>query len=156
MLETKLAASSEDLSETRKLFEEYLFTRPNDPALENFKDEIKRLPGEYEHPKGCIILACCEGQTAGCVALRESGERVGEIKRLYVRPSFRGLKIGKFMMKEIIKQAGVLNYQSVRLDTIPSMKTAQSLYREMGFKEIAAYRFNPNPGTRFFEFTITD
>ena len=146
----------EHLRDAKKLLQEYAETRPGDPALTNFPMEIAQLPGEYAAPKGCFLLAYLEDQPIGCVALHEWGEGITEMKRLYVQPQTRGLGVGRKLVEEIINQAKTIGYSRIYLDTIPVMEKAQTLYRAIGFTEIAPYRYNPNKGTLFFELKLKE
>ena len=112
------------------------------------------LPGEYSSPRGRILVAEKEGETIGCVALRDLGEGVCEMKRLYVRPAFRGGGIGRSLAEEIVRIAKQEGYEKMRLDTLASMKTAIALYRSMGFRDIEPYRFNPICGAVYLELNL--
>jgi ribosomal protein S18 acetylase RimI-like enzyme len=156
MLEIIHAETEEQLDIVRMLFEEYQGTRPGDPALEDFPAEISSLPGRYGPPDGALLLAFYDGEPAGCVALRAVDQQTAEMKRLYVRPQCRGLRVGKTLAEARIEEARKSGFERMRLDTIPGMDEAQSLYRRLGFKEIPAYRFNPNPQTLFFELSLIE
>lgn len=154
MLRIVTLESLEHLISARKLFQEYSETRAGDPALTGFAAEIAGLPGKYAGPKGCLLLAYCEDEAVGCVALHEWKAEVAEMKRLYVQPSHRGFGIGKTLVKRIIEEANAIGYSHLRLDTIPGMDRAQALYRDQGFRQITPYRHNPNAGTLFFELSL--
>jgi ribosomal protein S18 acetylase RimI-like enzyme len=77
------------------------------------------------------------------------------MKRLFIRPQFRGLKLGRFLSERVIDEARAIGYASMVLDTLPSMRQAQALYRSLGFREIAPYRFNPIPGTAYMELVLS-
>jgi putative acetyltransferase len=138
----------------RRLFLEYQASRPNDPALQNFDQEILDLPGCYAPPQGCLLLAFQEQEVCGCVAVHPWSTGVAEMKRLYVRPPFRRWGAGKVLVEAAVVQARNRGYSCIRLDTIPTMIAAQALYRSLGFQEIPAYRINPNLGTKFFELRL--
>ena len=148
------ATSGEDLREAKLLFQEYAASLEFDLGFQNFEEELAGLPGDYAPPEGCLLLARKENQIAGCVALRKISRAGCEMKRLYVRPRFRGSGVGKVLGRAIIEQAGKIGYRSMRLDTVPSMKTARQLYRLLGFKMTAAYRYNPIAGAEFLELKL--
>ena len=144
----------EELLETRKLFEEYAESLPITLDFQGFDEELAGLPGEYASPDGCLLIALWKKQVTGCVALRYLGPGMCEMKRLYTKPQFRGLGIGRALCEEAIKRARQLGYERMRLDTLPSMETAKGLYRSLGFREIEPYRFNPVEETSFMELTL--
>ncbi len=151
----------EGIGEIQNLMTEYLQTEykeavKNDPAaIQKFNREISNLPGEYAAPEGLLLLAKeCECST-GCVALRKIGETVCEMKRLYVKPEFRGKKIGKRLTQALIEKASKMGYHKMRLDTTPSMKQAIQLYHSLGFKEIQKYREVPTSCSIFMEMKLS-
>ncbi len=140
-----------DLAVVRELFEEYGRTLGIDLSFQGFDDELATLPGKYAPPHGTVIIARADGKPCGCAALRRIDERTCEMKRLYVRPESRGLRVGGELVLRIIEAAQARGYETMRLDTLPSMKSAVSLYRSFGFQEIEPYIFNPIPGALFME-----
>jgi len=148
------AHSQEELRQVKLLFSEYASSLDFDLSFQNFDNELSNLPGEYSLPSGAILLAYYEGSAAGCVAMRRLAEDVCEMKRLYVRPAFRGKKIGKALSVAIIDEARKRGYSRMRLDTVPSMKEAIQLYRSLGFKETYPYRYNPRAGAMFLELIL--
>ena len=139
-----------DVSIARDLFLEYGQSLGIDLAFQDFEREIATLPGDYDP----ILIAHWNGEVAGCVALHTLERRVCEMKRLYVRPSFRGHAIGRALAGAIIGEAKRRGYARMRLDTLPSMQDAMRLYESLGFIDIEPYRFNPIAGSRFLELEL--
>jgi GNAT superfamily N-acetyltransferase len=147
--------SAEDLLATRELFREYAAGLGVDLSFQHFDAERAELLGAYAPPTGRLILARVEAEPAGCIALRALEPAICEMKRLYVRPAFRGLGLGRQLVERIIAEAQTAGYAQMRLDTLPTMAEARRLCREVGFKEIPAYCYNPVPGTSFMELMLS-
>jgi putative acetyltransferase len=135
----------------RELFLEYAAWLTVDLCFQDFDAELATLPGKYAPPTGAILLAQVQGAVAGCVAMRRLEPSVGEMKRLWVRQSFRHCGIGKLLIEAIVERARAAGYERLRLDTLPQMKTAVVLYRALNFYEVPAYYNNPVPGAIFLE-----
>jgi putative acetyltransferase len=149
------AQSPDDIEHARQLFNEYAGWLEIDLCFQSFDKELAELPGEYTPPTGCLLLAIQDTGIAGCVALRQIGDGVCEIKRLFVRPEFRGQRLGRQLAEAIIREARQIGYQRMRLDTLPpKMNDAIGLYRALGFKEIEPYYNNPVPGAKFMELVL--
>ena len=153
-MELLQAVSPEELKAVRELFLEYASSLGFDLCFQGFSDELARLPGEYAPPAGRLFLAFEDGRMAGCVGLRPLDAGDCEMKRLYVRPAFRGSGIGRKLALAVIDAARNAGYGRMRLDTLDSMKEAIALYESLGFQEIPPYRFNPIEGARYFELRL--
>jgi GNAT superfamily N-acetyltransferase len=144
------AASAGDLDEIRAMLREYAAWLEVDLCFQNFEEELAGLPGEYRPPRGRLLIA----EQAGCVGLRPLDEEICEMKRLFVRPEHRGSGLGRQLVEAIIGEARSIGYRRMRLDTMPKMAGAQGLYASLGFRDIPAYRYNPEPGARFLELEL--
>jgi putative acetyltransferase len=154
MLNIRNADSAADLREARMLFEEYAASLDHDLSFQNFEEELVTLPGNYARPDGRLLLAAWDEALAGCVALRRLESGTCELKRLYVRPAFRAQKIGRALAERVIQEAREAGYRKMRLDTLPSMTSAITLYRRLGFQPIESYRENPVAGAVFLELQL--
>jgi putative acetyltransferase len=148
------ALDSRSLATVRALFEEYAGALGIDLGFQDFFTELETLPGSYAPPLGRLLLGFEDGAPAGCVALRPLDPGIAEMKRLYVRPAFRGGGWGRILAERIIAEALEAGYARMRLDTLPSMAGARALYRSLGFREIPPYRHNPVAGTAFLELAL--
>ena len=156
IVEYQYAVDKDMIEEVRTLFKEYAGSLEIDLCFQNFSEELESLPGKYKSPEGILLLASVSGEGSGCIALRKLSQDICEMKRLYVRDKYRGLGIGKTLINMLIDEARKLNYSYMRLDTLATMKDAQSLYLSFGFYDIEPYVYNPVEGTRFMELKIND
>lgn len=154
--------SDQDVQEARGLFQEYAAWLGINLCFQNFDKELAELPGDYVPPSGRLFLAIENDQIVGCVALRKigdakNGEAVCEMKRLYLRPNFRGQGLGRTLAEGVIAAAREIGYARMRLDTLPGrMDRAIAMYRSLGFKEIEPYYDNPVEGAAFMELELRE
>jgi putative acetyltransferase len=144
-----------ELAATKEIFLEYAVSLGFDLCFQDFETEIAHLPGDYAAPRGALLLAHVDGALAGCCALRplDSSDYVNaaEMKRLYVRPAFRGLGLGRQLAEAILDEARMGGYDSVLLDTLDDMDIARAMYEELGFREIPPYYHNPLAGAHYLK-----
>lgn len=154
MLEIIEPYDGKRLEAVRKLFQEYASSLGISLDFQSFDEELADLPGDYRPPAGRLLLAHWAGEPAGCVALRRIEGSICEMKRLYTRPGFRRLGIGRALCEALIEEARRGGYERMRLDTLPSMEAAKAMYVSFGFREIAPYRYNPIEGAMFLELEL--
>ena len=154
MIDIRPARFPDDIEAVRAIFREYADGLGIDLGFQAFDEELAALPGKYSPPRGTILLAWRDERVIGCVALRAFEFDICEMKRLYVRPEGRGNQIGTLLAQAVVHAAKEAGYRRMRLDTLPSMKSAQRLYASLGFRPISAYVFNPVEGTQFLELEI--
>jgi ribosomal protein S18 acetylase RimI-like enzyme len=154
MMRITQALAAADIAIVRGLFLEYQSQLGIDLSYQQFDEEVSSLPGDYAPPRGRLLLAWHDDAPVGCVGLREIPDGAAEMKRLFVRPSGRGLGVGHALVARLLEEAREAGYDRVVLDTLPSMQSAQRLYEQFGFRDIAAYRESPVPGTRFLSVTL--
>lgn len=147
-----------DWDEVRAIFQEYAQTLTVDLDFQGFADELAQLPGDYAEPRGALLLAWVNGSVAGCCALRpldtSDYPNAAEMKRLYVRQSFRGLGLGRQLSEAILDAAKRSGYSCVLLDTLDEMESARALYEDLGFDEIPPYYHNPHAGAHYLKVDI--
>jgi GNAT superfamily N-acetyltransferase len=149
------AVTPAQIAQAREMFLEYAQSLGFSLCFQNFDQELAGLPGDYAPPGGRLLLAEFDNQLAGCVALHKFDGDSCEMKRLYLRPKFRGKGLGRILAEAIIGEARQIGYLRMRLDTVgPVMKDAVAMYRKLGFREIAPYRANPMAGTLYLELTL--
>jgi ribosomal protein S18 acetylase RimI-like enzyme len=149
------AETPAEISQARELFLEYGKSLGFSLCFQSFDKELAGLPGDYAPPEGRLLLAEFGDELAGCGALRRLEPGICEMKRLYLRPKFRGKGLGQMLAEKLIADARLIGYKRMRLDTVePVMKTAVSIYRDLGFREIAPYRENPIAGALYMELAL--
>ena len=154
LLKISPAESAQQIQSARALFEEYAAELNISFCFQGFSEELHGLPGKYAPPTGRLLLAESDGQLAGCVAVRKIEDGICEMKRLFVRPAFRGLKIGRRLAEAIIAEARQIGYPTMRLDTLRKLQAALALYGSLGFKTIPPYYDNPIADVVYLELKL--
>jgi ribosomal protein S18 acetylase RimI-like enzyme len=148
------ASSTGDLRDVRQLFEDYAASLGFSLSFQGFDRELAELPGRYALPSGRLLLARIGDRVAGCVALRKLEDGVCEMKRLFVRPELARRGVGRRLALALVEEARAAGYEAMRLDTVPGMEAAMSLYESLGFRDVAPYTDNPIAGARFMELRL--
>ncbi len=155
-VEIRAAAGPEDMATLRALFLEYRDWLRVDLCFQDFETELATLPGAYAPPKGALWLATVDGELAGCVGFRpHQGEGACEMKRLWLRPAYRKLGLGRRLAETCIEAARAAGYRTIYLDTLGFMDAARALYASLGFHEIPAYYDNPLDDVRYLELDLS-
>jgi putative acetyltransferase len=136
------------------LIMEYATSLAIDLSFDDFEREMAEFPGAYARPDGRLLLAIEGGRAVGTVAFRRLSGKICEMKRMYVRPEFRGRGIGRMLAKRVIEEAQDAGYSRMRLDTLSKLKEAVFLYESLGFKKIGPYKVNPNKGVIYMELNL--
>ena len=146
----------DDRATVEALFREYVASLAEDISFQNVDDELSGLPGKYARPGGMVLIAWDGCEAAGAVAYRMVEPGVCEMKRLYVRPAFRGRDLGRELANELIEDARGRGYRTMLLDTLASMQSARALYRDLGFVPVAPYYDNPLPGVMYMALELNE
>ena len=148
-------AAASEMAAARELLQEYADSLDCRAYLTNISQELQDLPGEYAPPRGALLLVWVDDLLAGCCAMRalDDSDHIGsaEMMRLYVRPAFRGLGLGKNLAQEILYHAAQAGYDCLLLDTLDSTKVARRLYEDLGFYEIEPFYNSPVPGAHYLK-----
>lgn len=150
----RAAEGADDMATVAALFREYQQGLGVSLCFQDFERELAELPGAYARPRGIVLLAERGRQAAGVGALRPLGPGIAEMKRLYVRPSARGLGLGRELALALVAEAKRCGYAAMRLDTLPHLAAAIALYADMGFRAIAPYNDNPIADVRHYELAL--
>lgn len=148
------AQTKNHLEEVQTLFREYQAFLNVDICFQGFEAELVGLPGKYAPPEGILLLALAGQKAAGCGALRRFDADKCEMKRLFVRPEFRGLGLGKSLAQRLIAEAIRIGYSSMLLDTLDKLKVAMRIYESLGFLPTEAYYQNPLPGVVYWQLDL--
>jgi ribosomal protein S18 acetylase RimI-like enzyme len=151
MTSIRIAEASwpDDHATVEALFREYVASLTEDISFQQIDEELGTLPGKYARPTGVVLIARAGADAAGAVAYRMVEPGVAEMKRLYVRPDFRGSGLGRELASELIEDARAEGYRTMLLDTLASMSSARALYRDLGFVPVAPYYDSPLPGVMY-------
>lgn len=150
-IELKKATNEADFVQAKSLFTEYIRSLNFELTFQDVDRELREIAMEYHHPTGVLLLAY-DGDTAvACVGVRKYDAYTAELKRMFVKPTYRGLQLGRKLLEMAIEEARGLGYQSLVLDSVADMGAALRLYQSFGFQEIAPYRFNPIAGAVYMK-----
>lgn len=147
----KIAESDLEFEQAKELFQEYATFLDIDLCFQNFSEELENLRKQYYKPDGTLLLAYVDKLPAGCVGVRQFDSETAELKRMFVRPEYRGYKLGKELLERAMEGAKALGYQKMKLDTLPNLVKARELYESYGFETTPAYRFNPSEVAIYME-----
>ena len=153
-IKIQFAQSEKDYYTTKILFKEYANSLDFSLSFQDFDKELENIPGKYKKPDGCIILACKNSDSIGCVGMRPLDGITCEIKRLYIKPDYRGFGLGKLLTKKVLEYCIERGYIKVFLDTTSSMESAINIYKSLGFLETSPYYNNPLSNVIFFELNL--
>lgn len=147
----KIAESEQDFEKCKDIIVEYLDTLGIDLSYMNLENEFAEMKQMYGGSQGTFLYALDKEEVIGCVGLRRNETEIAELKRLYVKDSHRGYKVGVTLLEKALSSASDLGYKKIRLDVIPTLQKAKELYISFGFYEIEPYFKNPVEGTAYME-----
>lgn len=155
LIKLSVPRSPDELNAMRKIFREYADDLGVDLCFQHFDEELAGLPGDYAPPRGALLMAVIDGKLAGCCALRPLDTadypNAAEMKRLFVRPPFRGIGLGRQLAEAALDAARQGGYGCVLLDTLSDMEAARALYEDLGFEDIPPYYHNPIAGAHYLK-----
>ncbi len=151
-----LANHAAHVDEVRALLREYWDSFGFTPCFQGFETEVAELPGQYASPEGRLALCLVDGAPAGCIALRRVDPARCEMKRLYVRPAFRGRSVGHALLDWVIAEARAADYREILTDTMPVMQRALDMYDRIGFERTEPYAQAPTPGAIYLRLKLYD
>lgn len=154
MEKIKIVSGNENLSEVAKLFSEYKTELNADISFQAEDVTLEEISKIYAEPEGKILLAKVEEKFAGCIAFHKLKDESCELKRLFVRKNFRGLSIGKILLKKAIDEAKNSGYKEIFLDTLSTLESACKLYEKFGFEKISPYYYNPLKNVVYYKLKI--
>lgn len=154
MLDIIQATTPGQLEQARSLIREYTDGLGIDLSFQELEQELADFPGAYAPPSGCLLLAVDGSEAAGCIGIRELEPGTCEMKRLYIRPAWRGHGLGRRLVEAALEQARAMGYSAMCLDTLPEMQSAIRLYQSFGFQRTEPYYANPIPGALFFKLRL--
>lgn len=150
-IRVKHAETALDFDNGKKLFLQYIQSLDFELTFQDVDRELQEISSEYNAPAGALLLAYDGNKAIACAGVRKIDANIAELKRMFVDPGYRGLHLGQQLLQGSLAAAKQLGYTSIRLDTVPNMRSAIKLYQAAGFREIEPYRFNPMPGAIFME-----
>jgi putative acetyltransferase len=149
------AGSESEVEAVRALWAEYWESQRLPADFQNFSAERMSLPGVYTPPGGLLLFALVDGEPAGTAAFRPLLDaQTCEAKRLFVRPRYRGMSVGRALLEKLIEEARAVGYRAMYGDTLPSMAPALRMYQEAGFAEVPPYSPDPTPGAIFLRLML--
>ena len=154
MLKIVPAQTEEDFEIAKEILAEYIDSLGFDLSFQNIEQELADLSNHFAWPEECCLLDRNESQTVGCVAMKRLDDDICEMERLYVKPKFRRLGIGRELAENVIKKAQDIGYKSMRLHTVLPREAARNLYFSLGFKDIEPYQYNPMEKVAFMELKL--
>ncbi|HEX6426780.1 MAG TPA: GNAT family N-acetyltransferase [Niastella sp.] len=150
-LTLKKAETTTDFDNGKQLFLQYIQSLDFKLTFQDVDRELEEIAVEYNAPAGALLLAYDGEKAIACAGVRKIDSSTAELKRMFVDPAYRGRQLGQQLLQMALEAAKQLRYSSIRLDTVPNMRSAIKLYESAGFRQIDPYRFNPMPGAIFME-----